>query len=137
MLQYNRTGKGSQCNQAIMLISNQVSSDYNEIFKEYNWPHKPVRVFTYLIANGKSKEDDMKTIACNNKGILEFHFVKTSREFYLEHVFFIFYFRILRTCEICRRNTRKSFKLYFSNGSAFGDVRKRPSYTLVIRIPGW
>ncbi|XP_065212040.1 voltage-dependent calcium channel subunit alpha-2/delta-3 isoform X2 [Planococcus citri] len=68
---YNRTGKGSQCNQAIMLVTNQVPSDYNEIFKEYNWPHKPVRVFTYLIGNGKSKEDDMKTIACNNKGYYE------------------------------------------------------------------
>ena len=51
-----------------MLIMNQVPSDYSEIFKEYNWPHKPVRVFTYLIGNGKSKEEDMKTIACNNKG---------------------------------------------------------------------
>ncbi|XP_018325617.1 voltage-dependent calcium channel subunit alpha-2/delta-3 isoform X2 [Agrilus planipennis] len=64
---YNRTGQGCQCNQAIMLISSAPPSSYKEIFKIYNWPHRPVRVFTYLVgSSGTSSE--MHWMACENKG---------------------------------------------------------------------
>lgn len=59
---------GSQCNQAIMLISDGPPSTYREIFKMYNWPHRPVRVFTYLIGDSSSSLE-MQTMACSNKGV--------------------------------------------------------------------
>ncbi|GFG33999.1 hypothetical protein Cfor_04865 [Coptotermes formosanus] len=65
---YNRTGQGCQCNQAIMLITDGPPYDYHDIFKQYNLPHTPVRVFTYLIGRDASNADEMHKIACTNKG---------------------------------------------------------------------
>ncbi|XP_023705860.1 voltage-dependent calcium channel subunit alpha-2/delta-3 isoform X6 [Cryptotermes secundus] len=65
---YNRTGKGCQCNQAIMLITDGPPYDYYEIFKQYNLPHTPIRVFTYLIGRDSSNAEEMNKIACTNKG---------------------------------------------------------------------
>ncbi|XP_032667420.1 voltage-dependent calcium channel subunit alpha-2/delta-3 isoform X2 [Odontomachus brunneus] len=63
---YNRTGQGSQCNQAIVLISSDNDGAPTEVIKRYNWPHMPVRIFTYLIGGDKSPE--LRNTACNNKG---------------------------------------------------------------------
>lgn len=65
---YNRTGQGCQCNQAIMLITDGPTYDYHDIFKHYNLPHTPVRVFTYLIGRDASHAEEMHRIACTNKG---------------------------------------------------------------------
>lgn len=60
--------QGSQCNQAIMLVTDGAPSGYREIFEKYNWPHKPVRVFSYVI--GREIIDTAATnwMACANKG---------------------------------------------------------------------
>ncbi|XP_078047218.1 voltage-dependent calcium channel subunit stolid isoform X3 [Augochlora pura] len=63
---YNRTGQGSQCNQAIMLITADNSGLPTDVIKRYNWPHMPVRIFTYLIGGDKSPE--LHDAACANKG---------------------------------------------------------------------
>ncbi|XP_053983489.1 voltage-dependent calcium channel subunit alpha-2/delta-3 isoform X3 [Hylaeus volcanicus] len=63
---YNRTGQGSQCNQAIMLITADNAALPTEVIKRYNWPHMPVRIFTYLIGGDKSPE--LRNTACANKG---------------------------------------------------------------------
>ncbi|XP_033343040.1 voltage-dependent calcium channel subunit stolid isoform X2 [Megalopta genalis] len=63
---YNRTGQGSQCNQAIMLITADNSGLPTDVIKRYNWPHMPVRIFTYLIGGDKSPE--LHETACANKG---------------------------------------------------------------------
>lgn len=65
---YNRTGQGSQCNQAIMLITATNAGLPAEVIKRYNWPHMPVRIFTYLIGGDKSPE--LHDTACANKGVL-------------------------------------------------------------------
>ncbi|XP_059481802.1 voltage-dependent calcium channel subunit alpha-2/delta-3 isoform X2 [Neocloeon triangulifer] len=65
---YNRTGQGSQCNQAIFLITDGAPSEFKEIFKQYNWPHMPVRVFTYLMAPSGGSGAELNWMACNNKG---------------------------------------------------------------------
>ncbi|KAJ8970014.1 hypothetical protein NQ314_001443 [Rhamnusium bicolor] len=65
---YNRTGQGCQCNQAIMLITDGPPSTYKEIFKAYNFPHSPVRFFTYLIGKDSSNAREMNWMACTNKG---------------------------------------------------------------------
>ena len=60
---------GCQCNQAIILITEGPPSTYRDIFKTYNWPHKPVRVFTYLVGMDSNGISEMKWMACENKGI--------------------------------------------------------------------
>ncbi|KAG7455810.1 hypothetical protein MATL_G00244970 [Megalops atlanticus] len=61
-------GKGSLCNQAIMLITDGAMEDFQQVFEDYNWPERRVRVFTYLIGRELTFADNVKWIACNNKG---------------------------------------------------------------------
>lgn len=51
-----------------MLITDGPPSSYRDIFKMYNWPHRPVRMFTYLIGKDTSSATDMHWMACANKG---------------------------------------------------------------------
>ncbi len=41
---------------------------YSPLLQEYNEPHKPVRMFTYLIGREISDLEAAKWMACNNKG---------------------------------------------------------------------
>ncbi|KAK8393336.1 hypothetical protein O3P69_013382 [Scylla paramamosain] len=66
--QYNKSGQGSQCNQAIMLVTDGAPDNYEKIFSTYNWPHFQVRVFTYLIGREEKKKRDLSWMACANKG---------------------------------------------------------------------
>ncbi|KAG7270301.1 hypothetical protein CRUP_030201 [Coryphaenoides rupestris] len=61
-------GQGSLCNQAIMLITDGAMEDFQDVFEEFNWPDRRVRVFTYLIGREMTFADNVKWIACNNKG---------------------------------------------------------------------
>ncbi|XP_028810566.1 voltage-dependent calcium channel subunit alpha-2/delta-4 isoform X2 [Denticeps clupeoides] len=61
-------GQGSLCNQAIMLITDGAMEDFQEVFEEFNWPERRVRVFTYLIGRELTFAENVKWIACNNKG---------------------------------------------------------------------
>ncbi|XP_049817631.1 voltage-dependent calcium channel subunit alpha-2/delta-3 isoform X1 [Aethina tumida] len=65
---YNRTGQGCQCNQAIMLITDGLASTYRDIIRLYNFPHRPVRIFTYLVGKDTSSASEMHWMACANKG---------------------------------------------------------------------
>jgi uncharacterized membrane-anchored protein len=77
-MQYNRTMQGSQCNQAIMLVTDGAPVNYKEIFDKYNLPHKPVRVFTYVIGREIIDTSATSWMACENKGlsILKFNILK-------------------------------------------------------------
>ncbi|XP_057712110.1 voltage-dependent calcium channel subunit alpha-2/delta-4 isoform X3 [Corythoichthys intestinalis] len=61
-------GQGSLCNQAIMLITDGAMEDFQDVFEEFNWPERRVRVFTYLIGREMTFAQNVKWIACNNKG---------------------------------------------------------------------
>ncbi|XP_075967767.1 voltage-dependent calcium channel subunit alpha-2/delta-4 isoform X1 [Anarhichas minor] len=61
-------GQGSLCNQAIMLITDGAMEDFQSVFEEFNWPERRVRVFTYLIGREMTFAENVKWIACNNKG---------------------------------------------------------------------
>ncbi|KAK7121505.1 hypothetical protein R3I93_022556 [Phoxinus phoxinus] len=61
-------GQGSLCNQAIMLITDGAMEDFQSVFEEFNWPDRKVRVFTYLIGRDMTFSENVKWIACNNKG---------------------------------------------------------------------
>lgn len=59
---------GSKCNQAIMLITDGSPSDFEDIFRWYNYPNAPVRVFTYLIGRDAGDMSNTKMMACHNRG---------------------------------------------------------------------
>lgn len=70
LLRDYRQGKnrGAGCNQAIMLVSDGVPHDFNETFREYNWPEIHVRLFTYLIGIEVPDFKLIKEMACINQG---------------------------------------------------------------------
>ncbi|KAK4302643.1 hypothetical protein Pmani_025289 [Petrolisthes manimaculis] len=65
---YNKSGLGSQCNQAIMVVTDGAPGNFEEIFKTYNWPQLQVRMFTYLIGQEEKKVEHLNWMACANKG---------------------------------------------------------------------
>lgn len=65
---YNKNGQGSQCNQAIMLITSDTGGVPRELIRRHNGPHMPIRIFTYLVGGDKSPE--LRGMACANKGEL-------------------------------------------------------------------
>uniref|UniRef100_H3DB17 Calcium voltage-gated channel auxiliary subunit alpha2delta 3 n=1 Tax=Tetraodon nigroviridis TaxID=99883 RepID=H3DB17_TETNG len=64
---FNRTGRGSVCSQAIMLVTDGATEMYDDVFEKYNWPERKVRIFPYLIGR-ESAFADNKWMACANKG---------------------------------------------------------------------
>ncbi|XP_013401127.1 voltage-dependent calcium channel subunit alpha-2/delta-3 isoform X2 [Lingula anatina] len=61
-------GEGTQCNQAIMIISDGSPDTYGEVFEKWNRPNITVRVFTYLIGREVKDSREVSLIACANKG---------------------------------------------------------------------
>lgn len=61
---------GAGCNQAIMLITDGVQTNFTSIFEQYNWqkPFVNVRIFTYLIGREVSNVKEVKWMACSNQG---------------------------------------------------------------------
>ncbi|XP_029455755.1 voltage-dependent calcium channel subunit alpha-2/delta-4 isoform X2 [Rhinatrema bivittatum] len=66
--EFREAGQGGLCNQAIMLITDGAVEDYEAVFEKYNWPDRKVRLFTYLIGREVTFVENVKWIACNNKG---------------------------------------------------------------------
>lgn len=66
---YNRTNDlGSQCQQAIMLITDGAIKSHEEVFNRYNYPNAPVRMFTYMIGREVGNIRPTKEMACRNRG---------------------------------------------------------------------
>uniref|UniRef100_A0A8C9VAU5 Calcium voltage-gated channel auxiliary subunit alpha2delta 3 n=1 Tax=Scleropages formosus TaxID=113540 RepID=A0A8C9VAU5_SCLFO len=66
--EFNQTGRGSVCSQAIMLITDGAVDTYDSVFAKYNWPDRKVRIFPYLIGRESAFADNLKWMACANKG---------------------------------------------------------------------
>uniref|UniRef100_A0A671YMQ0 Calcium channel, voltage dependent, alpha2/delta subunit 3 n=1 Tax=Sparus aurata TaxID=8175 RepID=A0A671YMQ0_SPAAU len=65
---FNQTGRGSVCSQAIMLVTDGATAMYDDVFERYNWPERKVRIFPYLIGRESAFADNLKWMACANKG---------------------------------------------------------------------
>ncbi|XP_038668707.1 voltage-dependent calcium channel subunit alpha-2/delta-3 isoform X5 [Scyliorhinus canicula] len=66
--QFNNTGHGSICSQAIMLVTDGAVDTYDTVFAKYNWPDRKVRIFAYLIGRETVFSENLKWMACANKG---------------------------------------------------------------------
>ncbi|KAG9332435.1 hypothetical protein JZ751_014533, partial [Albula glossodonta] len=66
---FNQTGRGSVCSQAIMLITDGAVDTYDAVFAKYNWPDRKVRIFPYLIGRESAFADNLKWMACANKAL--------------------------------------------------------------------
>ncbi|XP_061407914.1 voltage-dependent calcium channel subunit alpha-2/delta-3-like [Lethenteron reissneri] len=66
--QFNGTGQGSICNQALMVVTDGAVETFAEVFEKYNSPDKKVRIFTYLIGREQAFAKPIKWMACANKG---------------------------------------------------------------------
>ncbi|AWP02794.1 putative voltage-dependent calcium channel subunit alpha-2/delta-3-like [Scophthalmus maximus] len=65
---FNQTGRGSLCSQAIMLVTDGATEMYDDVFERHNWPERKVRIFPYLIGRESAFADNLKWMACANKG---------------------------------------------------------------------
>ncbi|XP_026319416.1 voltage-dependent calcium channel subunit alpha-2/delta-3 [Hyposmocoma kahamanoa] len=66
---YNRTGQGCQCNQAIAVVgAGGGAGGVKSVFRNWNWPHMPVRIFTYRVGGDATAGHNLKDMACTNKG---------------------------------------------------------------------
>ncbi|XP_063616481.1 voltage-dependent calcium channel subunit alpha-2/delta-3-like [Cydia splendana] len=81
------------CNQMIMLITDYVSGNFSDIFEQYNREvvngktYTPVRVFTYLIGKEVSNVDEIKSMACNNRGTFDhIHSVEEVQQQVLKYI---------------------------------------------------
>lgn len=55
------------CNKAIMIISDGAPENYQDVLKDLN-PDQRVRIFTYVIGREVTVFEEMKNIACKNRG---------------------------------------------------------------------
>ncbi|KAK3512490.1 hypothetical protein QTP70_014678 [Hemibagrus guttatus] len=80
----------ANCNKIIMLFTDGGEDRAQDIFEQYNWPNKTVRVFTFSVGQHNYDVTPLQWIACANKG---------------------YYFEIRSICAI-RINTQRIEALY-------------------------
>ncbi|XP_076447891.1 voltage-dependent calcium channel subunit alpha-2/delta-2-like [Babylonia areolata] len=59
---------GANCNKVIILLTDGGTDNAEEVFKEYNWPNKTVRVFTYAVGPTATPVAAIRWMACANRG---------------------------------------------------------------------
>ncbi|XP_025106783.1 voltage-dependent calcium channel subunit alpha-2/delta-2-like isoform X3 [Pomacea canaliculata] len=59
---------GANCNKVIILLTDGGTDNAEDVFKEYNWPNKSVRVFTYAVGPTATPVAAIKWMACANRG---------------------------------------------------------------------
>ncbi|CAF87956.1 unnamed protein product, partial [Tetraodon nigroviridis] len=64
----------ANCNKIIMLFTDGGEDRAQDVFMQYNWPNKTVRVFTFSVGQHNYDVTPLQWIACTNKGELNFGF---------------------------------------------------------------
>ncbi|XP_070192583.1 voltage-dependent calcium channel subunit alpha-2/delta-1-like isoform X2 [Littorina saxatilis] len=65
---HNDLNVGANCNKVIILLTDGGTDNAEEVFKEYNWPNKSVRVFTYAVGPTATPVAAIRWMACANRG---------------------------------------------------------------------
>nr|XP_023018198.1 voltage-dependent calcium channel subunit alpha-2/delta-3-like [Leptinotarsa decemlineata] len=68
----NCDGEDSNCNQAIMIITDGVNGNLSDVILKYNYLNNgsniPVRIFTYAIGKDAANVEEIKWMSCANRG---------------------------------------------------------------------
>uniref|UniRef100_A0A674NHV5 Calcium channel, voltage-dependent, alpha 2/delta subunit 2b n=1 Tax=Takifugu rubripes TaxID=31033 RepID=A0A674NHV5_TAKRU len=65
----------ANCNKIIMLFTDGGEDRAQDVFMQYNWPNKTVRVFTFSVGQHNYDVTPLQWIACTNKGELTFEYL--------------------------------------------------------------
>ncbi|CAD5119851.1 DgyrCDS8435 [Dimorphilus gyrociliatus] len=60
--------EGANCNKVIMFLTDGGTDTAEEVFENYNWPEKKVRIFTYMVGPQPNPYAAVRWIACANRG---------------------------------------------------------------------
>uniref|UniRef100_A0A667XS41 Calcium voltage-gated channel auxiliary subunit alpha2delta 2 n=1 Tax=Myripristis murdjan TaxID=586833 RepID=A0A667XS41_9TELE len=99
----------ANCNKIIMLFTDGGEDRAQDIFVQYNWPNKTVRVFTFSVGQHNYDVTPLQWIACTNKG---------------------YYFEIRSICAI-RINTQEYLDVLGRPMVLAGSVAKQVQWTNV------
>uniref|UniRef100_A0A3Q0SRW6 Calcium voltage-gated channel auxiliary subunit alpha2delta 2 n=1 Tax=Amphilophus citrinellus TaxID=61819 RepID=A0A3Q0SRW6_AMPCI len=66
----------ANCNKIIMLFTDGGEDRAQDVFMQYNWPNKTVRVFTFSVGQHNYDVTPLQWIACTNKGEVSFIFYR-------------------------------------------------------------
>ncbi|XP_068171783.1 voltage-dependent calcium channel subunit alpha-2/delta-2-like [Antennarius striatus] len=99
----------ANCNKIIMLFTDGGEDRAQDVFMQYNWPNKTVRVFTFSVGQHNYDVTPLQWIACTNKG---------------------YYFEIRSLCAI-RINTQEYLDVLGRPMVLAGSVAKQVQWTNV------
>ncbi|XP_037106698.1 voltage-dependent calcium channel subunit alpha-2/delta-2-like [Syngnathus acus] len=99
----------ANCNKIIMLFTDGGEDRAQDVFMQYNWPNKTVRVFTFSVGQHNYDVTPLQWIACTNKG---------------------YYFEIRSLCAI-RINTQEYLDVLGRPMVLAGDEAKQVQWTNV------
>ncbi|KPP59873.1 hypothetical protein Z043_122168 [Scleropages formosus] len=78
----------ANCNKVIMLFTDGGEDRAQDVFEQYNWPNKTVRVFTFSVGQHNYDVTPLQWIACANKGyyfeIRSICAIRTNTQEYLD-----------------------------------------------------
>ncbi|XP_033939172.1 voltage-dependent calcium channel subunit alpha-2/delta-2-like [Pseudochaenichthys georgianus] len=78
----------ANCNKIIMLFTDGGEDRAQDVFMQYNWPNKTVRVFTFSVGQHNYDVTPLQWIACTNKGyyfeIRSFCAIRINTQEYLD-----------------------------------------------------
>lgn len=89
-LQFNQTGHGSLCSQAIMLVTDGATEMYDDVFEKYNWPERKVStllLFSSLFCPSQSWMFNVLCVLFHNNVLL----LHVSIDVYFNTPVFTFY----------------------------------------------
>jgi len=61
-------GTGAMCNRIIMFLTDGGTEMPKDVFEEYNWPDKKIRIFSYAVGPTADPVSAARWIACSNRG---------------------------------------------------------------------
>lgn len=80
-----------------MLVTDGAPLPYQEIFEKYNSPHRPVRMFTYLIGREIADQHNLIAMSRDNKGAMSY-LIALLHVFIPDCFYFIVYDRVFCPC---------------------------------------
>ncbi|XP_061553313.1 voltage-dependent calcium channel subunit alpha-2/delta-3-like isoform X5 [Phycodurus eques] len=125
--EFNETGRGSECSQAIMLVTDGAVDTYDAIFAKYNWPERKVRIFPYLIGRESAFADNLKWMACANKG----YFTQISTLADVQENVMEYLHVLSRPKVIDREHDTVWTEAYIDSTYGAGKKRRKPNYSSV------